>query len=278
MKTIKNKFKDMGARVKFGPAEKRRGFNASGTIPFTIDVSGDKRGEHFQINHNEEVKVEVSNIDKKDRHLVLKAGGETFLCGHDEMHWFVAAVHGSASTVEQAKNSLKPEEVIQAEARTKVRRKNRHKRHNKAFKRQGEWFFTPVTDEDRVLITGKVIHKNEPISRGASPKPHIVRELVRAGGERVWVRRPQLRFNREEKGLNRMERDEGEVISEKEYRKRVKSGALKHEGQWSLQVADARVFARGTIKHPDHKTIKLDDWHLVSVNGEIVSENVRFID
>ena len=33
-------------------------------------------------------------------------------------------------------------------------------------------------------------------------------------------------------------------------------------------VRDAEVFARGGVRHPDHKTIHLDGWHRVYLNRE----------
>ena len=63
------------------------------------------------------------DVQPADRHLLLmvREGGEKpkFLCGHDERHWFVAAVPESApvGTVRAAKEALKPAEVRTRQAR-----------------------------------------------------------------------------------------------------------------------------------------------------------------
>ncbi len=83
-----------------------------------------------------------------------------FLCGHDERHWFVAGIPEPApvGTVRQAKEALKPAEVLSAQSRKGLRAKARNRRKNAVFVRQGEWFFLPdgdmAVDEKLVLPTG----------------------------------------------------------------------------------------------------------------------------
>jgi hypothetical protein len=64
-----------------------------------------------------------------------------FLCGHDERHWFVAGIPETApvGTVRQAKEALKPAEVLSAQAGKRLRAKARNRRKNASFVRQGEW-------------------------------------------------------------------------------------------------------------------------------------------
>lgn len=62
----------------------------------------------------------VMDVQKNDRHLLLMARDKDgsplkFLCGHDERHWFTCAVPGGPSTVFQAKQALKPPEIVRAE-------------------------------------------------------------------------------------------------------------------------------------------------------------------
>ncbi|HKV94944.1 MAG TPA: hypothetical protein VJW20_20530 [Candidatus Angelobacter sp.] len=50
---------------------------------------------------------------------------------------------------------------------------------------------------------------------------------------------------------------------------------------WSRMVRDAHVFVRGTVRHPDHKTIFLEGWHEVLMNTETraaAMRNVAFLD
>jgi len=40
----------------------------------------------------------------------------------------------------------------------------------------------------------------------------------------------------------------------------------------------AEVYAKGRVRHPDHKTIVLPFWHRVLPNREVSSVNVAFLD
>src|SRR5258708_29627204 len=108
---------------------------------------------------------------------------DRFLCGHDERNWFVAAVPGGASSVRQAMDALQPKDVRNALARDRVPSRKRYERKNRAFRRQGEWFFVP---EPSMVVDEKLVLRNEPLRRGAG-KPHLVEQLFRTGGETVHV-------------------------------------------------------------------------------------------
>ena len=161
-------FSRMGARVKVdGPqryqAEKIR-----------IDIGNDDHGEFFDIRCHDGVVPEIVSVAPRDRHLVLMsvtdAGRTKFLLGRDERHWFAAAVPGdSVRDVRTAIESLRPREVGRRQAI-----------------RQGEWFFIPVRNPAAVDPSA-VIHRDEPLSRGGTSKPHMCEEIVRQGGETVMV-------------------------------------------------------------------------------------------
>jgi hypothetical protein len=216
------------------------------------------------------VEVEVLHARDAARHLLLMVKAPTvrgpekhrYLCGHDERHWFVAAVPAAgrtATTVEQAMDALQPEEIRSALRRGEVRHQDRHVRHNPAFVRQGEWFFLPAPD---AAIDVSSIHRNEPLRRGG--KPHWVQELVRWGGETRYVcrRRPQ--------GLKQQDYD----------RLLVQQPDARSWG-WRPMQANPKVFARGRVWHPDHATVLLRGWHRVLMNEERKaswSEQVVFLD
>src|SRR5262245_19861919 len=139
--SIEKMFERIGARV-----------SVSTDVPLrergSIDIATDKRGEYFEIKiaANDKVEYEVVDIQPEIRHLLLLArrerGKQKFLCGHDERHWFVCAVPGeSVSGVTQAMHALQPDAVRNLVRRRVRRVKNRLRRKNKAFVRQGEWFF-----------------------------------------------------------------------------------------------------------------------------------------
>ena len=104
---------------------------------------------------NLNVDIQVLDVDSKDRHVLLnintkeKVRGRSgnvrevtqkakWLCGHDERDWFVGAIPGGAKNIWEAKQALKPKEVVEVEAN--LPKKAKHKRRNKARIRQGEWF------------------------------------------------------------------------------------------------------------------------------------------
>lgn len=47
---------------------------------------------------------------------------------------------------------------------------------------------------------------------------------------------------------------------------------------WQTMARDPEVYAKGKVRHSDHKTILLPFWHRVVVNEETRSRNVAFLD
>ena len=222
---------------------------------FTIDVLRDRCGEYFDIVLGEEAPdMEVLQVVPEDRHLLLYSrDGQRFLCGHDERHWFVAAVGDRVSTVRDAKRSLVP--VGLRDIVEHVPPSVTNNRRNPVFKRQGEWFFVPVAAP---MAPGLCIFRNEPLQRGLRSKPHICEELCRLGGRQVYV--VNLR-----------------VLEEKEYLAAKRANPKLYRGVRTMR-ADAEVYVRGYVRHPDHATIHLDGWHRVHINGEVSNSSVAFLD
>jgi hypothetical protein len=171
------KFARIGARLKVADRPSRRFGAASGVL--SLDIGEDRDGEFFEVARRPGVAPEVAVLDIQpaDRHLLLlvREAGEKqkFLCGHDERHWFVAAVPESApvGTVRQAKEALKPAEVQVAQGRRGLRAEARNRRKNAAYRRQGEWFFLPVFG---FTVDGSPVLSDEPLRRGNGGKPHWV--------------------------------------------------------------------------------------------------------
>src|SRR6185369_9597442 len=183
---LSKKFGQMGARVKVEPFVS----NIYSRDPGGIDIKADANGEYFDIRVEANDKVDYEVIDTRPdlRHLLLMARRERskqkFLCGHDERHWFVCAVPGdSVSNVVNALEALQPREVKAAVNRRVKRVKNRLRRKNKAFVRQGEWFFVRV---DSLVVDQKLVVRNEPLSRGGGSKAHMCQYMYRTGGVQVW--------------------------------------------------------------------------------------------
>jgi hypothetical protein len=254
MEVLERRFAAIGARVKISGRPLRG-------LP-EIDIGTDARGEFFDLRFvgGDEVEVSVVDVWREKQHLLLlvRDGREKskFLCGHDERHWFVAAVPESergVSGIAQAMVALQPESVRAAVAQKKP--KDPFDRKNTAFLRQGEWFFVPTPGLD---VDPSTVLRDEPITRGRG-NPHLVELLHRRGGELVYVSwyHPQ--------GLTTAGY---EKLSEHRRRQRA---------PWQQMVRDAEVYARGAVRHPDHATLTLHTWHRVEMNTEQRARAMRHV-
>jgi hypothetical protein len=246
------RFALMGARLQF--REIVNDFSRQRQGP-GIDIRTDELGEFFDIPRARDVRVEYEVVDLRPelRHLLLlgrrEGQKEKYLCGHDERHWFVCAVPGaSVSGVATALEALQPTRVHRAVRANLKRQKNRFRRRNEAFIRQGEWFFIP---EPRLVVPEWLVLHKEPLSRGAGSKPHTCQFAYRRGGMPVWV------CNRYPLGVS----DEQHAKLLAENRKAAGWG-------WRHFRRDPEVFVRGRVWHKDHKTVVLDGWHRVLMNTE----------
>jgi hypothetical protein len=260
------KFARIGARLKVADSPSRRNRTA-GAI--SLDVQADRKGEFFEIVRpvGADVEVAVLDVQPADRHLLLlvREGKDKskFLCGHDERHWFVAGIPEAApvGTVRQAKEALKPAEVLTAQAGKRLRAKARNRRKNAAYRRQGEWFFLPVHG---FVVDEKLVLRDEPLRRGNGGKPHWAELCYRTGGETVYV------CSRYPNG-----------VTEAWY-KGILAGSPKANGWgWRTMRRNPGVYVKGRIRHPDHAVITLHGWHRVVMNTEGQSKamrNVAFLD
>jgi hypothetical protein len=255
---LQKHFAAMGARLKVHQDE-RPSTPWRVIPPLAIDVKTDKRGEFYEIALGvQPPEVKLLQIQPQARHLLLLTEvGDRFLCGHDERHWFVAAIDSRVSTVQEAKQSLMPETL-----RTRVGQlpfDEIDNRRNGHFLRQGEWFFVPV---DRQMPDWLIL-KDEPLQRNPRSKPHLCEELYREGGQRVYI-------VNQKRGRK--------AFSETEYLKRKEQNPDFDQFGVQIRVANPTVFVRGTVRHADHATIHLRGWHRVLLNDEKVSDMVRFLD
>jgi hypothetical protein len=271
MNELKEKFEKMGARVRVttlsGRAvtrlQRRRwrdGWQVDDEMAVRLDVQRDLHGEYFDLHRRNDIVVEVLHLDASDRHLLLRVSGRmenrgttedsaesTFLCGHDERSWFVAAIpeRSRATSVQDAKDALKPAEVWEAMRAYGVPLEDRDRRRTAAFVRQGEWFFVP---RPSLVVKPRDVLRHEPIRRGAA-KPHMCQFLYRYNGERVWVNE-----------------DHPDGLTPVQFAQL--SRKTRRLGDWREMMRGATVFVRGAISHPDHDTVHLGPWHLVVMNTE----------
>lgn len=285
---LERAFARMGARVRIeAPTRNRFGF--LDRPPNTVDVGRDRRGEHFLLVLDAATTADVIDVRSRDRHLLLmlrtpsptgvpsvnedaRRGGQfrrsvawippRFLCGHDERAWFVAAIpeEARAADVPRAMEALKPPMVREAQERAGLRRRDRSRRRNAAFVRQGEWFFLPRPERSFPQAT---CLRHEPLRRG-NGKPHIAEWCARFGGQTVFV------------GPG-----EPNGISEQAFFRRWRNEPTFRRNDWRSMRADMQVFVRGRVRHPDHATIVLKCWHEVVMNTENLAaamKHVRFVD
>jgi len=238
---------------------------------YAVDLRRDRHGQFFELGVpdvlRDSLDVTVMQAELKQRHLLLlvrKTGDcpqlDRFLCGHDEREWFVAAVPGGASSVRQAMEALQPKAVRDALAKNQVSSRKRFARKNRAFRRQGEWFFVP---ERSFTVDEKLILRNEPLRRGGS-KPHMVDQLYRTGGETVYVCK---RFPN--------------GFTPSEYRAMLLNNPSASRWGWREMRRNPGVYVRGSVRHSDHETITLSFWHRVLMNRETQSRTmsrVAFLD
>lgn len=262
-----SRFARMGARAKVGEG---RDLVRRRDLPLTLDVQTDAVGEFFDIRlrPRADVELEVIDVRRRDRHLLLQATeshtNHLYLCGHDEMHWFVAGIPErviGVSNVFAAMEALKPPEVLEAQRRQCVKGKDRQRRKNAAYVRQGEWFFLP---SPLLHVEKKLVLFNEPLSRGVGSKPHLCEYLFRTGGETVYV------CDEYPQGLR-----PDEYFAIRREKPRARSWT------WRQMQRNPEAYAKGKISHPDHKTIELHCWHKVLMNTEGQSramQHVVFLD
>ena len=253
---IETSFGRIGARVRVRaaattPSWDRRLGRSRRERPIAIDVLRDRRGEFFDIDVRPDVELEVLDADARARHLLLltRVDGEKarFLCGHDERHWFVAAIPESrpVSTVEAAQDALRPRAV----GRT-------------TYVRQGEWFFVPAPAFEPTRL--EPIRRKEPIVRSGGGTPHIAAEAVRTGGTTVYL--PQIPWT----GLSERQRD----ALNRQFSRGVLEARMRElrkanpRWRWISMLRDPELYVRGAIRHPDHATVTLPGWHRVYLNTE----------
>jgi hypothetical protein len=149
-------------------------------------------------------------------------------------------VRGVATAMEALQPSLVRDAAVG------VRRKDRFRRRNAAYLRQGEWFFVPMPG--LVVPDAAVLH-DEPLTRGAGAKPHVLSEAHRRGGDTV-----------------RVSHEYPAGLTDREFA-RLPLNERRH-GRWARMVRDPELYARGRVRHADHATIELRGWHRVLMNTE----------
>lgn len=267
---LETQFEKMGARARVRELQmtiwQRRRWTMQGIqSPLVrLDIGRDGRGEFYDIQADlRRMSLEILDVQPRQKHLLLMSrdlqtgNKEKFLCGHDERAWFVAAVPGrSVSTVATAFEALKPAEVRLEQSRKAIGTKDRARRRNAAFVRQGEWFFVPAPG---LNVAEALILRHEPLRRG-NGKPHIAERCVRMGGQTVYVSRQYPNG-----------------LIEDAYRNLIEQNPKARMAGWQVMVRDALVYVAGSVRHPDHVTVHLSGWHRVIPNTESNAPAMRHV-
>src|SRR4051812_30165728 len=225
-------FAHIGARVQV-PSDSGRSRRMAREGGVTLDVVQDRFGELFELRimPMAEPRIEVLQAVPNQRHLLLltqmndTAEKNKFLCGHDERHWFVAAVPGrSVATVSSAMEALKPPGVAAVEARFGLSARRRNRRKNEAFRRQGGGVFVPVAG---LKVDPQLVLHSEPVARSGS-KAHSLEFAYRSGGETVYV------TDRYPSGL-----------TERQYREVLSRNLAATKWRWRTMQRNPALYAKG---------------------------------
>jgi hypothetical protein len=229
----------------------------------SVDIRRDRRGEYFLLTLPDSASSTVLNTDHRRRHLLLLVNhdGEKsrYLCGHDERHWFAAAIpedEPGVVDVETALRALMPAWVRNRLDR--LRSRQRHRRRNPSYVRQGEWFFVPTPDLRPASIT---VRRREPLWRGRG-KSHVMEFAHERGGTVVYRRRGS-----------------DEELTQTDFD--ALPQAVRSDPTWHQFRRGMDLYAMGRITHPDHATVVLHGWHEVFVNTEWrakARQHLRFLD
>lgn len=297
--TVETRFSEIGARVKVrssrtpAVSQWRPDWRPARPVvnPLSlprIDIRRDSKGEYFDLAVPEGVEMEVIDSDKAARHLVLmarlpKGDKARYLCGHDERHWFVAAIpeRVPTTTVKEAKRALQPDAI--KDMTVGLSATKRIARHNEAYHRQGEWFFVPAPDFEP--DPKDLILRNEPLRRDGRSKPHVVAEAVRSGGEVRYIPTTTNRgFTKRDAETRARAAVIDAVLGQRAAMTKGQMEPLAErfpEVLWRSVLVNPVMYVRGPVRHSDHSTLVLNGWHRVVMNAENLaraSAHIAFVD
>ncbi len=114
-----------------------------------------------------------------------------------------------------------------------------------------------------MIVDPKLVLTNEPLRRGGG-KPHMVEFLYRSGGEVVYVC-PQKPM----------------IFTQGQFNSLLSRNPDAKHWAWSTMRRNPSVYVKGRVRHADHATIVLHEWHRVLMNTEtqaVAMRHVAFLD
>jgi len=166
-------------------------------------------------------------------------GKRRFLVGMDEAHLFIAQM-GDSTTATTVKQA---HEALRPREVPKPKVAKKRK-----IRRTGEWFLIPATPQEVKEIEAHI-------------KTFGVKKKVGIGGPNRGRGRPHVV-------------SESVTIGRTTRRTQTRPSGLAME----VTVQPGVEFVRGRILHPDHKVVKLKEWHRVIMNTENRSVGAQWVD
>lgn len=161
-----------------------------------------------------------------------------YLMGRDERQLFIAELRSPATTVKQAHNSLKSEDVTFAEGRAPGK-----------TLRQGEWFFVNPMQEELDMLEKAIRDKRVIVARKVDLRGALANDV---SGRWRRPTRPDRRIGAGNPHVA------DEVVT-------FAPTVLEHGFPVRRRMD---VYVRGSVRHVDHTTLKLKTWRKVIRNNE----------
>jgi hypothetical protein len=92
----------------------------------------------------------------------------------------------------------------------------------------------------------------------------VVSEFYRTGGEAIYYSALKRR-----------------TLTVPQYRQLLRQHPQTVKEDWRIMQRDMAAYGRGTVCHPDHRTVTLHDWHRILMNTESQApamQHVAFLD
>jgi hypothetical protein len=142
--------------------------------------------------------------ERRPEACVIRYGRKYYLSSMDGNNFFISLLPGKVETVDQAFEALKPAEINGTE-----------------YKRQGEWFFVPVS----VTVPRKEIQKKKPLTNRLTilPRHHYVRDYALVFGHKHPIVRGTVRHTQGDHGILKLGEDWHLAIESN------------HKGSWGAQ-------------------------------------------
>jgi hypothetical protein len=118
---------------------------------------------------------------------------------------------------------------------------------NEAAIRLGGWLFVPAPG---LVVESKRIQRRSPVRCSESATP-VVSELYHTGGEAIYYSETKRR-----------------ILTVLQYRALLQQHPKTVKEDWRISQRSMVAYGRGTVRHPDHHTITLHDWHRILTNTE----------